>query len=147
MTWWRYWSQPARVERLRRRAERLRRRSDWRGALVCLQRAETLDANDPTLYADLIAVHQQLSHEWADEDCVRSLQWEMRRQELLDPSVAVQHVRLAPEWQQVIDLANRWLFSADADEQQQLLLSIRAYGVDAVVPLLDLLRQRATPSP
>lgn len=99
--------------------------------------AEALEKRCPTLYAKLIATHQAVTTEWTAGDFARSMQWEMRKQELEHPELKAVHERLAPEWGEVTERLRRLIIATDEPTVLALSEEIAAFGEHAVRPLLD----------
>lgn len=94
--------------------------------------------DDPELYDLLITAHAQATTgEWQQRDFTETLDWEMRKQALLNPEVAMTHERLLPPWQEVTNLVNTLWDTEDAEQDLASRLAIREHGTDAILPLLD----------
>lgn len=104
MSWWRRKTPVERAQKLFRRAERAMAKGQWAAAFEYLQAAEALDQHTMPIYDALLTAHARVTTEWSDADLANSLRWEMRRQELADPTVALRHARLTPEGAQGADM-------------------------------------------
>lgn len=136
------------ADRLEAEGDRLCAEGQHASALEQYLAAETLEKNRPALYAKLITTHQAVTTEWTAEDFARSMQWEMRKQELEHPGLRAVHERLSPEWGEVTERLRRLIIATDAPTVLALSEEITAFGEQAVRPLLDfvlLLKSARTP--
>lgn len=112
-------------------------------ALKRYKKAKELAPERTDLYDKLIKAHDLAVKEedWHEDDVADSVGWTMEKQELENPALKLLHERLTPEWNNISAKISALITSESEDDEIRIVEEIRAYGHDAIYPLIFTLLQ------
>lgn len=129
------------AEKLLTKGDELLQKGKFKRALRKFKKAQKYDPERADIYDRLVKAHEAATKDWDVEDVVESVGWVMEQQELQDPSFKMLHAKLSPEWNNVTERIKTLIVCEDEKEECRIVEEIRAFGEEAIYPLLHTLLQ------